>query len=49
MKPLRIGIIGVTGRGTIARYWHEPGGRSVVVGGMDVSDRALETQGTIRS
>jgi predicted dehydrogenase len=41
MKPLRIGMIGVTGRGNIARYWHDPGGRSVVVGGMDVSDRAL--------
>ncbi len=31
MTQLRMGVIGVTGRGGIARHWHNPKGRSVVV------------------
>lgn len=41
MGKLRIGIIGATGRGGLARYWHDPAGRSVVVAAADVSDMAL--------
>jgi predicted dehydrogenase len=41
-QPIRIGVIGVRGRGGMARHWHEPGGRSVVTAGMDVSDEALD-------
>ena len=42
MAELRIGAIGVTGRGGIARHWHDPEGRSVVVAGADISQDALE-------
>lgn len=41
MSELRIGIIGAAGRGTMATHWHDPSGRSVVVGAADVSDGAL--------
>ncbi|MBN2394047.1 MAG: Gfo/Idh/MocA family oxidoreductase [Anaerolineae bacterium] len=40
---LRIGMIGVTGRGGLWRHWHQPGGRSVVVAGADVNPTHLET------
>ena len=42
MKQIRIGIIGVTGRGTLYKQLHNPDGRSVVVGGADVSQDALD-------
>lgn len=42
MSELRIGIIGAAGRGTMATHWHDPAGRSVVVGAADVSDGALD-------
>ncbi|GGG04762.1 Gfo/Idh/MocA family protein [Paenibacillus aceti] len=42
MKQVRLGIIGARGRGTIARYWHNPEGRSVVVGAADVNPDFLE-------
>lgn len=39
---MRIGMIGVGGRGGLWRHWHQPGaGRSVVVAGADVSGDAL--------
>ncbi len=42
MDKLRIGMIGVGGRGCLWRYWHKPqGGRSTVVAGADVSESAL--------
>ncbi|MHB8996980.1 MAG: Gfo/Idh/MocA family protein [Armatimonadota bacterium] len=41
MDKLRIGVIGVCGRGGIANNWHN-NKRSEVVGGADVSDKALE-------
>ena len=43
MTQLRIGVIGVTGRGGIARHWHQPEDRSIVVAGADISPTALET------
>jgi len=39
---LRIGMIGVSGRGGLWRHWHDPSGRSVVVGGADVNPIKLE-------
>lgn len=41
MAKLRIGVIGVCGRGGIANQWHN-NKRSEVVGGADVSEAALE-------
>ncbi len=41
MSELRIGVIGAAGRGALATNWHDPKGRSVVVGAADVSDSAL--------
>jgi predicted dehydrogenase len=40
---LRIGMIGVSGRGGLWRHWHDPEGRSVVVGGADVNPDYLES------
>jgi len=42
MSQVRIGVIGATGRGAMAKHWHDPDGDSVVVGAADVSDDALE-------
>lgn len=42
MTQLRIGVIGTGLRSTIAKYWHNPEGNSVVVGAADVSVKALE-------
>lgn len=44
MEKLRIGVIGVAGRGGLARQWHQPGagGRSVLVAGADVHEGHLE-------
>ena len=42
MDKVRIGVIGVSGRGRIAEYWHKPGGRSEVTAGADVSTEFLE-------
>jgi len=42
MAQVRIGVIGSSGRGGMARHWHDPEGRSVVVGAADVSQRALD-------
>ena len=39
---LRIGMIGVGGRGGLWRHWHQPAGRSVVVAGADISSAALD-------
>jgi predicted dehydrogenase len=38
---LRIGVIGCSGRGGIARHWHDPQGRSVVVAGADTDAKNL--------
>jgi len=43
MDQVRIGVIGATGRGMLAKNWHQPEGRSIVVGAADVSDEALAT------
>ena len=42
VSEVRIGVIGAAGRGAMARHWHDPGGRSVVVGAADPSEAALE-------
>ncbi|MAE66979.1 MAG: oxidoreductase [Phycisphaeraceae bacterium] len=41
--PLRLGIIGTWGRGYYLKdLFHQPGGRSIITAGADVSDFALE-------
>ena len=40
-QPLRIEIIGVTGRGGLSRHWHKPGGESIVVAGADINEEYL--------
>ena len=40
---LRIGMIGVTGRGGLWRHWHQPAGRSVVVAGADINAEKLDS------
>jgi predicted dehydrogenase len=42
MTQIRIGVIGAAGRGRMAKHWHDPQGRSVVVGAADVSAGALD-------
>lgn len=42
MEIVRIGIIGTGLRSGIANYWHNPGGKSVVVGAADISKERLE-------
>ena len=43
MDKLRVGVIGVAGRGGLARQWHQPddGGRSVLVAGADINEGFL--------
>ncbi len=38
---LRIGMIGVSGRGGLWRHWHDPAGRSVIVAGADIDSTKL--------
>ena len=42
MSQVRIGVIGASGRGGMAKHWHNPDGRSVVAGAADVSEGALD-------
>ncbi len=42
MTPVRIGIIGASGRGDIAAHWQDPAGGSVVTAAADVSTAALD-------
>ena len=42
LTQLRIGMIGVNGRGGLWRHWHDPKGRSVVVGGADIVPEYLD-------
>lgn len=43
LDKVRVGMIAVGGRGGLWRHWHRPkDGRSVVVGGADVSPEALD-------
>ncbi|MBS4192059.1 Gfo/Idh/MocA family oxidoreductase [Bacillus sp. FJAT-49705] len=42
MNTVRIGIIGAGLRSGIAKYWHNPGGESVVVAAADVSMERLK-------
>ncbi|MGG1676194.1 Gfo/Idh/MocA family protein [Neobacillus sp. NRS-1170] len=43
METVRIGIIGAGLRSGIAKYWHNPGGKSEVVSAADVSLERLKT------
>ncbi len=38
---LRIGVIGIGGRGGLWQYWHQPHGRSLVVGAADINPAHL--------
>ena len=42
MEQVRIGVIGVSGRGELYKHWHNPDGQSVVTGGADVRQDALD-------
>lgn len=42
MNQVRIGIIGVRGRGKMAFNWHCPDGDSIVVAGADINEEHLE-------
>ncbi len=42
MEQVRIGVIGVSGRGVLYKHWHNPDGQSVVTGGADVRQDALD-------
>jgi len=42
MDQIRVGVIGACGRGKMAKGWHHPDGRSVVVGAADVAEDALD-------
>lgn len=41
MDQVRIGVIGVNGRGAMAKHWHQPDGRSIIVGGCDINPMFL--------
>ena len=41
MKHVRIGVIGVSGRGGLSQKWHDPQGRSSLVAGADVNEKHL--------
>jgi predicted dehydrogenase len=43
MDQVRIGMIGVSGRGRIAELWHQPMGRSLIVAGADINPNHLES------
>lgn len=42
MEQVRIGVIGVGGRGAMSVNWHQPDGRSIVVAGTDTNQRHIE-------
>lgn len=42
MKQVRIGMIGAGLRSGIAKYWHDPNGKSIVVAAADVSQSRLD-------
>ena len=42
MDKVKIGVIGVGGRGKIARYLHNPDGRSIVATGADINEQHLQ-------
>jgi len=41
LEQVRIGMIGVSGRGRISELWHQPGGKSFVAGGADINAQHL--------
>ncbi|MEN8254456.1 MAG: Gfo/Idh/MocA family oxidoreductase [Verrucomicrobiota bacterium] len=43
MTPIKIGIIGASGRAIVAKHWHKPdGGESQVVAAADINPKAFE-------
>lgn len=40
-EKVRIGVIGLGGRGGIADHWHQPDGKSIVVAGADINEKFL--------
>ena len=42
MQEVRLGIIGVNGRGRLWRFWHKPAERVQVAAGADISSAELE-------
>ncbi len=42
LTQLRIGMIGISGRGGLWRHWHDPQGRSVVIAAADIAPEHLE-------
>ena len=40
-EKVRIGVIGLSGRGRIADHWHQPDGKSIVVAGADINEKFL--------
>ncbi len=40
-EKVRIGVIGLSGRGMIANHWHQPDGKSIVVAGADINEKFL--------
>ncbi len=42
MNTVKLGIIGIAGRGNLARHWHRPGGASRVVAGADIRQEFFE-------
>ena len=41
MKEVRLGIIGVNGRGCLWRYWHNPAEGVTVAAGADISQDSI--------
>ncbi len=41
-RQVRIGLIGVSGRGSLSKHWHQPQGRSIVVAGADIHQPFLD-------
>lgn len=41
MEQIRIGVIGLGWRAGVTKYWHNPGGKSVVVAGADIDPGRL--------
>lgn len=40
-KQVKIGIIGVSGRGGMADAWHRPDGKSIIAAGADIDEKSL--------
>ncbi len=41
-EQVRLGLIGINGRGRLSRYWHAPDGDSIVTAAADISQYNLD-------